>query len=94
VICIVGHDPFRQDLEAELRTRKVGAHPVEVRTQTPDDKLSVCHIVFVPVTEKKQSDRILRGLQGSKTLTVGETEGFAELGGTINLVVEREQGSF
>jgi len=27
VICIVGHDPFRQDLEAELRTRKVGSHP-------------------------------------------------------------------
>src|SRR4029077_8328379 len=32
VICIVGHDPFRQDLKAELRTRKVGGHPVEVRT--------------------------------------------------------------
>ena len=88
VICIVGHDPFRQDLEAELRTRKVGDHPVEVRTQTPNDKLSVCHVVFIPVTEKNQSDRILRGLQGSRTLTVGETEGFAVLGGIINLTVE------
>jgi hypothetical protein len=87
-ICIVGHDPFRQDLEAELRTRKVGDHPVEVRTQTPNDKLSVCQIVFVPVTEKNQADRILRGLQGSRTLTVGETEGFAVLGGIINLTVE------
>src|SRR6202521_3200511 len=27
VICIVGHNPFRQDLKAELRTRKVGGHP-------------------------------------------------------------------
>jgi YfiR/HmsC-like len=94
VICIVGHDPFRQDLEAGLRTRKVGDHPVEVRTRTPNDKLSVCHIVFVPVTEKNQSDRILQNLQGSRTLTVGETEGFAVLGGMINFTVEPEQGSF
>jgi hypothetical protein len=63
VICIVGHDPFRQDLEGELRTRKVGDHPVEVRTQTPNDKLTTCHIVFVPVTEKNRSDMILRGLR-------------------------------
>jgi YfiR/HmsC-like len=94
VICIVGRDPFSQDLEAELQTRKVGDHPVEVRTQTPHDNLNVCHIVFVPVTEKKQSGRILRGLQGSRTLTVGETEGFAVLGGIINLTVEDNKVHF
>jgi YfiR/HmsC-like len=88
VICIVGHDPFRQDLEVELGTRKVGEHPVEVRTPRTNDKLSACHIVFVPVTEKDQADRILSGLKGSRTLTVGETEGFAALGGIINLRVE------
>jgi hypothetical protein len=94
VICIVGHDPFRQDLEAELRTRKVGDHPVEVRTPAPSDKLSVCHVVFVPATAKNQSDRILRGLEGSRTLTVGETEGFAVLGGIINLTVEDNKVHF
>jgi hypothetical protein len=94
VICIVGHDPFSQDLEAELRTRKVGDHPVEVRTQTPNDKLSVCHIVFVPATEKNQSDRILRGLEGTRTLTIGETEGFAVQGGIINFTVEDNKVHF
>jgi len=94
VICIFGHDPFRQDLEAELRTRKVGDHPVELRTQMPIDKLSVCHIVFVPVTERDKSDRILQGLQGSRALTVGETEGFALLGGIINLTVEENKVHF
>ena len=94
VMCIVGHDPFRQDLEAELRTRKVGDHPVEIRTQTPIDKLSVCHIVFVPVTEKNDSDRILRSLEGARALTVGETEGFAVLGGIINLTVDDNKVHF
>ena len=94
VICMVGHDPFRQDLEAELRNRKVGDHPVEIRTQMPIDKLRVCQIVFVPATEKHQADRIVRGLEGSRTLTVGETEGFAVLGGIINLTIEDNKVHF
>jgi hypothetical protein len=93
-ICIVGHDPFSQNLEGELRTRTVGGHPVEVKTLRANDKLSACHIVFVPVTEKDQADRIVRGLKGSRTLTVGETEGFAVLGGIINLTVEGNKVHF
>jgi hypothetical protein len=94
MICIVGHDPFSQELEGELRTRTVGGHPVEVKTLRPNDKLSACQIVFVPVTEKNQADRIVRGLKGSRTLTVGETEGFAVLGGIINLTVEGNKVHF
>jgi hypothetical protein len=88
VICIIGDDPFSPDLEGELRTRTVAGHPVEVRTLKPNDNLSICHMVFVPATEKDQAARIVRGLKGSSTLTVGETEGFALLGGIINLTVE------
>jgi hypothetical protein len=94
MICIVGHDPFNQSLEGELRTRTVGGRPVEVKTLIPNDKLSACQIVFVPVTEKDQADRIVRSLKGSKTLTVGETEGFAVLGGVINLTVEGNKVHF
>lgn len=93
-ICIVGRSPFSQDLEGELRTRKVGAHPVEVRTLKPNDKLSACQIVFVPVTEKDHAEKIVTGLKGSRTLTVGETEGFAVLGGMINLTVEANKVHF
>jgi hypothetical protein len=94
VICIVGRDPFSEILEAELRARNVGGHPVQLKTFKANDKLSVCHIVFVPATEKHQADRIVRGLKGSPTLTVGETEGFAVLGGIINLTVEANKVHF
>jgi hypothetical protein len=36
----------------------------------------------------------LRSLEGSRTLTVGETEGFALLGGIINLTVEGNKVHF
>jgi hypothetical protein len=93
-ICIVGHDPFSPDSERELRTRTVGGHPVEVLTLKPTDTLRVCHMVFIPITEKDQADRIVRGLKGSSTLTVGEAEGFAVLGGIINLTGEENKVHF
>ena len=93
-ICIVGHDPFSPDIEDELRTRTVGGHPVEILTLKPTETLSACHMVFVPVTEKDQADRIVRSLKGSSTLTVGETEGFAAMGGIINLTVEGNEVHF
>jgi len=88
VICIVGNDPFSPDIEGELRTRMVGAHPIEVRSLRTSDILSVCHMVFVPVTAEDQATKVVRGLNGSSTLTVGETEGFAVRGGIINLTTE------
>jgi len=36
----------------------------------------------------------VRGLKGSSTLTVGEAEGFAVLGGIINLTVEGNKVHF
>jgi len=94
MICIVGHDPFSQDLEGELRTRSVGDRPVDIRSLKPNDNLSACQIVFVPVTEKDRADRILKGLKGASALTVGETPGFAALGGIVNLTVEGNKVHF
>jgi hypothetical protein len=93
-ICIVGHDPFSPDSERELQTRTVAGHPVEVLTLKPTDALRVCHMVFIPITENDHADRIVRGLKGSSTLTVGEAEGFAVMGGIINLTVEGNKVHF
>ena len=51
-------------------------------------------MVFIPATEKNQAYKIVKDLNGSSTLTVGETEGFAELGGIINLTVEGNKVHF
>jgi hypothetical protein len=81
-------------LRGELRTRTVGGHPVEVRTMKRNDALSQCHIVFVPVTEEEHAARIVKSLKGASALTVGESEGFAEEGGIINLTVQENKFHF
>src|SRR5580658_3905005 len=75
-ICIVGHNPFSLDIENELRTRPAAGHPVEFLVPKPTDTLKMCHIVFIPVTENDQAARIVKSLNGSGALTVGESEGF------------------
>jgi hypothetical protein len=93
-ICIVGGDPFSPDLEDQLRTRTVEGHPITVRTVRSNDALNQCHIVFVPVTEQGQVPRIVSGLKGSSALTVGESEGFAQMGGIINFTVKENKFHF
>jgi uncharacterized protein DUF4154 len=93
-ICIVGRDPFSPEIEGDLRTRIAGSHPVEVLRLKPTDTLRECHMVFIPATEKDQANKIVKDLKGSSTLTVGETEGFAGLGGIINLTVEGNKVHF
>ena len=93
-ICIVGHDPFDRDIESELQTRQAWGHPVVLLTLRPAEALNNCHMVFIPVTEKDQAGKILQSLEGSTILTVGETAGFAAMGGVINLTVEKSEVRF
>jgi hypothetical protein len=88
VICVVGNDPFSPDLERQLRARTVEGHEVEVRPLGTTDMLDVCHMVFIPMTANEQAARIVKGLDGKSTLTVGEAAGFTASGGIINLMVE------
>ena len=53
-----------------------------------------CQIIFVASSEKQQAREILRGLRGASVLTVGDTAGFAGLGGIINFVVDEGRVRF
>ena len=53
-----------------------------------------CHILFIASSEKAQLKRIFEDLRGTDVLTVGDTKGFAELGGIINFVLEDDRVHF
>ena len=84
---IVGSDPFSPELEDELRTREVRGRRIVLKQLKAGDKMSGCQIVFIPVTAKDQAASIVKALNGTSTLTISETEGFARLGGIINFAV-------
>jgi len=93
-VCIAGADPFRTEVEQDLRGRAVGGHPIEIRKLKSNDPPAGCHIIFIPAGEKKMAEKLVAAAKGSNTLTVGETKGFADLGGVINLTVEENKLRF
>ena len=94
LICVAGQDPFPTEVEQGLRGRVVGGHAIEIRRLRANDNPKACHMVFIPAGERKMAERIAAGTKGSSTLTVGETEGFAEQGGMINLTLDRNKLRF
>ncbi len=94
IICVAGEDPFSGDLKQRLRNRTAGGHRIDIKSLAPADDPRACHMVFVRAADKKEVPKILASLRGSSALTVGETKGFAERGGVINLAVEENKLRF
>ena len=92
-LCVLGDDPFGPALESidgkTIRSRRL----VIKRSVTARD-VSTCHILFISSSEEKHLAQILEVLRTSSTLTIGETQGFTQNGGIINLAVESNKVRF
>jgi len=93
-ICVLGNNPFEGQIEQSLRGREVGGHPIELRRLNPQDDPHACQMIFVRAAETQSAARIFARARGSSILTVGETTGFAEKGGIINLAREENRLRF
>jgi len=93
-ICILGQDPFGHELEDSLRGKTIATRPILVRRCQSDAEARACQILFVSRSQNRQMPDILQGLRGINVLVVGESEGFAAGGGTIEFVLEQDHIRF
>ena len=93
-ICVAGPDPFQDEMEQSLRGRTAGGHPIAIKRLKSDDDPRACHMVFVRASERRLAAKILASLKGSSTLTVGESKGFVNMGGVINLTLDENKLRF
>jgi hypothetical protein len=93
-ICVFGRDPFGRELRDITNEKTVNGRKLEVNQVVDLQLARTCHILFIASSEKAQLKRILESLRGTDVLTVGDTKGFAELGGMINFVLENDQVQF
>lgn len=87
VIGILGEDPFGDTMEDVVRGEVVRGRPLVIKRLRPDDDLRACHILFIARSETQRLPAVLSQLKGTPVLSVGETSGFAEQGGMINLLL-------
>jgi len=86
-VCIVGEDPFG-DLIDPIEQRSAFGRPIKLFRFTSFNKEQRCHILFISKSIK--DNHLLKGMlvvqDVDKSLTVGESNGFATHGGMIGFV--------
>jgi hypothetical protein len=93
-ICVLGANPFDQDLRAVTADKTVNGHKLMVSEVSDVQQARTCHILFVAAASRKRSKQILEALQGANVLTVSDSAGFAEDGGVINFVLSEGRVHF
>ena len=88
VILVLGDSPFGDRLDQAAQGRKVQGHPVEVRYSRDPAALEGCQMVFICASERGRLGAVLSRAGARPALTVSDTDGFAEQGVMINLVIE------
>lgn len=88
VVGVLGHDPFGDHLRAATQGRTAYGRPIVVRSVRHGEQLRQCHVLFVSASEEGRIPDVLRTVGTAGVLTVGDSPGFAEAGGTMNFVIE------
>jgi hypothetical protein len=87
VIGFVGADSTGDSLQRQAYGKPVNGRRVVVRHLTRDGDLKACQVVFLGASEGKNPASVLERLRGGNVLTVGETDGFSQRGGMVNLLL-------
>jgi hypothetical protein len=90
VVAVIGHDALGGALDRVLEGQAVHGHPLVIRRAAAPEALPERpHILFVG-TDRQEAARVLRHYREQPVLTVGEMEGFGEMGGIVNFFVTAE----
>jgi hypothetical protein len=93
-IGVIGLDPFGENLDQVVRDKTVGTKRIAIRRFAGLEQLEPCDILFISPSESSRLDEILKALDGTATLTVGEDEGFVRRGGVIRFFTEESRIRF
>jgi len=92
-IGIVGECPYAAAF-APLNGKQIKGRKLVVKPVASTNDLEQCQIVFICGSEKSRLSEYLGQLKDAKLLTVSEIDGFAEQGGVINFISERNKVRF
>jgi hypothetical protein len=93
-ICVYGHDPFGTALEDALLGKAIGERRVGLGRAMQFQDLAGCHVVFVSASAHESAADMANRLKGRAVLLVGESDGFAASGGTIQFTIEDNRVHF
>jgi len=85
---LLGDDPFPGVPGEVLRGKSAQGRALATRRLRWGQDVQGCHILYVSPSERARLGQILENVRGQSILTIGDTDGFAQLGGIVNFVLE------
>lgn len=92
-LCVVGKDPFGDELDP-LQGKKAGARQIAVVRKAGAEQLRECQIVFVPGTSIGGLQQMLDALRGAPVLTVTDSPGVLGRGMVLNMNIVQNRITF
>lgn len=93
-ICVIGDNPFGSILERLEEKHRFKQNPLKIKLDISKSDFRGCHILFVSFSERFNVEQIVEQTRKFQVLTVGDTEGFADRGIDINLLVVKNKVKF
>lgn len=87
IIGFIGADATSDALQRQAAGQSINGRKVVVRRLGLDGNLKACQVIFVGASEGKSTPAVLERVRGSGVLTVGESAGFGQHGGVVNLLL-------
>ncbi len=95
VIGVLGPAPLEKTLQELAATKTIAGRRIVVEQFSSANKIRPCQILFVTRNVSQQQQRAaLEQLKNQRVLIVGETEGFAGQGGSVNFFIESNKVRF
>jgi hypothetical protein len=93
-ICVVGDNPFGSILNRLEDKHRSKEHPLKIRLDVSPGDFQGCHILFVGFSERFNVEQIVEQTKDLPIITLGDTDGFADRGVNINLLVAKNKVQF
>lgn len=94
VICTIGLGEDEAAF-AGIETKKIKGHPIVLKNiSSLDEPMQSCHLLYVKDVSIEHLQAYLNKSEASPVVTIGESDGFANLGGTIEFVKVNDRLSF
>jgi hypothetical protein len=90
LVCVLGDFRFGTALVESARNASPHARHIDVRWMRKDEELKNCHLLFVSNSETKRYAQILKIVQGTGVLTIGETPDFLGVGGMLSFSFQND----
>jgi hypothetical protein len=91
VIGVVGDDPFGSLLNEAVEGETYHGHPIRIEHYHSPRDIKHCQVLFVSHSETSRTKEILAAVAGKSIVTVGETDGFLDMGGMIALTADHNR---